>query len=376
MKFYYSIFLIIYSILIVGCKTNSPTEPQVAIVGVGSLASDPYVNSDGFDITISAEPDLAYGFDADPSSRDVYLSIEAGYSNTFRLRMPVHVEILPGTGSLIASVSRSPNPVANYTYVITVTANSSPGSQMLSINEVWVDGNNQQLVDIETCPDAANNQPVRVYTKVYNKRILADINVYYLYNTTVDFSKLQEKLNKIYAQTVCGIGNVFFVKLNPDKSWDLNGNGQLDIYSDPTNQNDEFASIKAWAKTQKYWDENTYGLIVLEKPIIVHNNDGTISKIVIPGETDDVLSGIPASGNFTVVSSDADYDVAAHEFLHSKNSSNDPSALCLYDLAYDTYNLMYYLEFTWKNEALRYRPETRESGGTESQWQIMTGNSF
>ena len=377
MKIAYLIAAAFGALLMSGCKDNSPSQPTEVITGIGSLVSDTYVNGDFINLTVSADPGLAYGFDADPNSRDVYISTEVSKSNVFKMKNTYVFDLLAGDGGLISSITQTSDPHVSYTDIVTVTANDVAGSQKLIISIKWMDAGTYSRHDITNSRDDNGGLPISIYAKVCNKRTLADINIYYLYNTAKHFPDLKNRINKIYAQAVCGIDNVASINLNPDKRWDLNGNGQLDVYpDDPSNPNDEFASIKAWAQTQRYWNADNYGLIVLEKPIIAHNNDGTISSVVIPGMTDDVLSGVAASGNFTVVSSDADYDVVAHEYLHSKNSSNDARSLCLSDLTYDTYNLMFYLEFSTKNEVLRYRPETRLAGGTESQWNIMTGNSF
>jgi hypothetical protein len=348
------ISIIMASCLICLCK--DPQEPQVVITGIGDLVSDNFTD---LEMRASADPtETVYGFDADPNSREAYLSVKAGATNTFRLRSKYIMVVLPGDGGLISTVTKGSNLVADYTYQYTVTAGMLNGSQKLSICMDNGDAGKHVYYDIEDLSwDPSDGEPLKLYTKVYNQTTFPDINVYYMYNTTTDLSNLKDNVNRIAAQAVCKTDNVLYLKVTDlDKSWDLDGNGLLDIYpNDPSNTKDEFLSIKAWAKTKNYWSDEVNGILALDKPFSIH------------GSTD-LIYGATLE-NFIVMPSGPLYDDVCHEFLHSTNAGH------LMDIT-DEYNIMYYAQRDMTNEVLRYRPEARVSGGTEQQWQILTGTTY
>lgn len=378
--------LTIVMFLFISCRDNSPEE---ATVGNGRL----YTINHGIFRTRVAMDDwntMKYGFDAVSDNGNAYISIEAGnHTNTFLLlAAPNSIGLYSvQTDNSNVSLTRSAsfvmpdpsNPAVDISAVrYTVTSSTNVGSVKLKICRSMCDPN-CRLLDLETLekedviywgyssyPDAFKN-PLTLDAKVYNNTTLPDVYVYKLYGTTVDVTDFKTYLNRISAQAVASVVNApVATSTITAKTWDLNGNGKLDIWPDllksgTPNANDEFIAIIPWAgpNGQNFWNDSKNGIIILDQEFINRETSETIVGIT----TD--------NGKFTVIAGGSSKKTAAHEYFHMLRTTKH-----LYDIIDDEYNLMYYLGDWTSYEILRYREFTKEGGGKQNQWASLSGVTF
>ena len=336
---------------------------------------------------------MNYGFDAVSDAGDAYVSVENNIkSNTFLLLAAENsidrYRIVPGASTALSrsSMFEIPDPSNPNLYIwavrYTLTSGSITGSEELVLErklQSMQDGT-WHWIDLMTLKDedavlwgyntpGIFDNPITLFAKIYPPRDLPPIKIQRLYGSTEDLAGLEDYTAKIVSQAVCYVPE-FAIQNDwtpPDKPWDLNGNGKLDVWpNDKTNPGNEFPGFKQWAKDNGIWSDIEIGAAVLEQEFEVHDNGG----VPVFGMAEENCIALPKHPD--------DIDIKrsfSHECLHCAliNPKGD-GIIGLHDVT-DEFNLMYYtsdLNQKW----LRYRPVTLEEGGTEKQWDILSEQIF
>lgn len=368
--------MFIFLLLFISCKDNSTQEEAV---GLGRLFT---INHGTYRTRLASDDwnTMNYGFDAVPDLIDAYASLETGNKNNTFLLIGApnlidiysvkaddnYVTLIRSGNFTIPDPTNPPNNISAVRY--TVNSNTFIGSEKLKVYKyIGLPDGTSKDVDLEelvkvdeaywkkTTPSEDAKNPITLELKVYTKTTLPVAYVYKLYGTTGDISNSKEYFNKILSQAACDIQDINLVDEwpNADRSWDKNGNGQLDISSDATYPNEELAALKVWAGSANIWNENRIGVVILEKDFLSHNTDGTTIKGV-------------KSGKFIVLPATINNRTFCHEYLH----------ICgVTDIIDDEYNIEYMTD-DYEGLRLRYREFTQLMGGKISQWKQLSKQNF